>query len=46
MNINHTNQSHCDKSHNIFITETIVSLFVKTKLYTMYHIIFIALNYK
>jgi hypothetical protein len=27
------------------ITETIVSFFIKTKLYTIYHIILIALNY-
>ena len=41
-----TYQSHCDKSHNIIITETIVSFFIKIKLNTIYHIILIALNYK
>jgi len=30
--------------HNI--TEAIVSFFIKTKLYTMYHIILIELNYR
>ena len=28
------------------ITETIVPFFIKAKLYTMYHIILIGLNYK
>ena len=41
-----TYQRHCDKSHNIIITETIVSFFIKIKLNTIYHIILIALNYK
>ena len=37
---------HCHKSHNILSQKQLCHSSIKAKLYTMYHIILIALNYK